>query len=258
MAPTPEPSAAPKLPASADFNAIFNSISLAGAKHQRFLSSVRAKHHSLARPTASSETSTSVAITKGAFSSLTKPTSSPTPSTTISSKRARGTGDDSDLRFENPSAGIGYNSPMSEEKDSAVTRDLSRRLLGKRGREVHNKAATQKRRIQEEESEEEEGRSGLGRKKKKRARVEADADEMEVEGSYPGAVRNHEGGNAHVDVSESKPDASPVSGDQPQHDAAGEDTAPPSEATTTLKGEAKKKKNQKNRKKTKANGGAEV
>ncbi|KAJ3958659.1 hypothetical protein N0V92_004741 [Colletotrichum tropicale] len=229
MAPSSEPAqSAPKLPASADFNAIYNRISLASAKQTTFLNSMRAKYPSLAR--SSSSASTSAPATNGTFSSLAKPSPAATPTTTTTSRTRA---DDSDLRFENPNTGLGYAAPKSEEQASAATRDLSRRLLGKRGREVDNKTA-QKRRIQEEESEEEEGRSGLGRKKKIK-RVRMDEEDIPEAGDVVVPDVEMHRGDAEAGVSEARP----------------EDAIRLGEAVVSETGEAKtKKKNKKKKKKT--------
>ncbi|KAJ0130917.1 hypothetical protein CTA2_2901, partial [Colletotrichum tanaceti] len=176
---------APKLPASADFNALYNRISLASAKQATFLTSIRAKYPSLAR-SASAKTPSTAAANGGTFSSLARPESEPTAAAAAAAAAAtpaapsRTARDDADLRFENPNTGLGYAAPKSEQATSAATRDLSRRLLGnKRGRAEDPKtaaaaaAALAKRRLQDEESEEEEGRSGVGRSKKRRVRRES-------------------------------------------------------------------------------------
>ncbi|KAH0442235.1 hypothetical protein CcaCcLH18_01673 [Colletotrichum camelliae] len=242
MAPSSEPApSAPKLPASADFNAIYNRISLASAKQTTFLNSMRAKYPSLARSSSSSASTSTPApsVNNGTFSSLAKPSPAATPSTTTTSTTSRTRlADDSDLRFENPNTGLGYATPKSEEQASAATRDLSRRLLGRRGREVDNKTA-QKRRVQEEESEEEEGRSGLGRKKKqKRARVDEE-DVPEAGDVVVPDIEMHQG-DAESGVSEARPEDA----------LAGETRLGKAVAPET--GEAKTKKTKKkNKKKTK-------
>ncbi|KAF5524934.1 hypothetical protein CGCA056_v003080 [Colletotrichum aenigma] len=233
MAPSSEPApSAPKLPASADFNAIYNRISLASAKQTTFLNSMRAKYPSLARSSSSASASTSAPANNGTFSSLTKLSPAATPTTTTTSRTR--VADDSDLRFENPNTGLGYAAPKSEEQASAATRDLSRRLLGKRGREVDNKTA-QKRRVQEEESEEEEGRSGLGRKKKIK-RVRMDEEDIPEAGDVVVVpdVETHRG-DAEAGVSEARP----------------EDAIRLGEAVVPETGEAKTKKKNKKKKKTK-------
>ncbi|KAF4807747.1 hypothetical protein CGCSCA5_v013062 [Colletotrichum siamense] len=231
MAPSSEPApSAPKLPASADFNAIYNRISLASAKQTTFLNSMRAKYPSLAR-SSSSLASTSAPANNGTFSSLAKPSPAATPTTTTTSRTR--VADDSDLRFENPNTGLGYAAPKSEEQASAATRDLSRRLLGKRGREVDNKTA-QKRRVQEEESEEEEGRSGLGRKKKTK-RVRMDEEDVPEAGDVVVPDVEMHRGDAEAGVSEARP----------------EDAIRLGEAVVPETGEAKTKKKNKKKKKTK-------
>ncbi|KAF5510963.1 hypothetical protein CGCS363_v002890 [Colletotrichum siamense] len=231
MAPSSEPAqSAPKLPASADFNAIYNRISLASAKQTTFLNSMRAKYPSLAR-SSSSLASTSAPANNGTFSSLAKPSPAATPTTTTTSRTR--VADDSDLRFENPNTGLGYATPKSEEQASAATRDLSRRLLGKRGREVDNKTA-QKRRVQEEESEEEEGRSGLGRKKKTK-RVRMDEEDVPEAGDVVVPDVEMHRGDAEAGVSEARP----------------EDAIRLGEAVVPETGEAKTKKKNKKKKKTK-------
>ncbi|WQF81619.1 hypothetical protein CDEST_06633 [Colletotrichum destructivum] len=174
---------APKLPASADFNALYNRISLASAKQATFLTSMRAKYPSLARSTSAKTPSTvaaaPVATNGGTFSSLGRPEPEPTAAAAAApAAPSRTPRDDADLRFENPNMGLGYAAPKSEQAASAATRDLSRRLLGnKRGRaedpQAAAAAALAKRRLQDEESEEEEGRSGVGRSKKRRVRRES-------------------------------------------------------------------------------------
>ncbi|KAL3302360.1 hypothetical protein RB213_012931 [Colletotrichum asianum] len=233
MAPSSEAAqSAPKLPASADFNAIYNRISLASAKQTTFLNSMRAKYPSLARSSSSSSASTSAPANNGTFSSLAKPSPAATPTTTTTSRTR--VSDDSDLRFENPKTGLGYAAPKSEEQASAATRDLSRRLLGKRGREVDNKTA-QKRRVQEEESEEEEGRSGLGRKKKIK-RVRMDEEDVPEAGDVVVPDVEMHRGDAEAGVSEARP----------------EDAIRLGEAVVPETGEAKtKKKKNKKKKKTK-------
>ncbi|KAI8166541.1 hypothetical protein KHU50_006785 [Colletotrichum sp. SAR 10_65] len=231
MAPSSEPApSAPKLPASADFNAIYNRISLASAKQTTFLNSMRAKYPSLAR-SSSSLASTSAPANNGTFSSLAKPSPAATPTTTTTSRTR--VADDSDLRFENPNTGLGYAAPKSEEQASAATRDLSRRLLGKRGREVDNKTA-QKRRVQEEESEEEEGRSGLGRKKKTK-RVRMDEEDVPEAGDVVVPDVEMHRGDAEAGVSEARP----------------EDAIRLGEAVVPETGEPKTKKKNKKKKKTK-------
>ncbi|KAK1983156.1 hypothetical protein LZ30DRAFT_748804 [Colletotrichum cereale] len=174
MAPAPE---APRLPASADFNAIYNRISLASAKQATFLASMRAKYPSLARPApaANTPTTAAAAVSNGTFSSLANPDPSADASRQPAATRRP---QDDDLRLENPNTGLGYAAPKSEQAASAATRDLSRRLLGgKRGRADDPKAAAAaalaKRRLRDDESEEEEGRSGVGRSKKRRVRQES-------------------------------------------------------------------------------------
>ncbi|KAF4833561.1 hypothetical protein CGCSCA4_v013226 [Colletotrichum siamense] len=231
MAPSSEPApSAPELPASADFNAIYNRISLASAKQTTFLNSMRAKYPSLAR-SSSSLASTSAPANNGTFSSLAKPSPAATPTTTTTSRTR--VADDSDLRFENPNTGLGYAAPKSEEQASAATRDLRRRLLGKRGREVDNKTA-QKRRVQEEESEEEEGRSGLGRKKKTK-RVRMDEEDVPEAGDVVVPDVEMHRGDAEAGVSEARP----------------EDAIRLGEAVVPETGEAKTKKKNKKKKKTK-------
>ncbi|KAF6844652.1 hypothetical protein CMUS01_00836 [Colletotrichum musicola] len=246
MAPT-DPTAAVKLPASADFNAIYNKIALADAGRASFLKNMRAKHSSLARQTNTSS-SPKTASTNGAFSSMVKPTAQ--SSTQPQQQRTRP--DDSELRFENPNSGVGYSAPKAEEQTSAATRDLSRRLLGRRGKQAAQQTV-QKRRIQEDESDEEEGRTGLGRKKKnKRPRTE----EEEHGEDAPAAGRI---ADAETHAGES---AQTVPGTDAEVPAAEEQPRTKNDTTTTPTGqdtqpetgEAKKKKKKKS-KKRKENGG---
>ncbi|OHE97592.1 hypothetical protein CORC01_07007 [Colletotrichum orchidophilum] len=188
MAPTSPSSASaamPKLPASADFNALYNRISLASAKQATFLTSMRAKYPSLARPASASTSATNPNnAAAGTFSSMSKPTTTTLPQPTASTRRAQA--DDAELRFENPNAGLGFATSKSDQATSAATRDLSRRLLGnKRGGRAADDpkalaaAALKKRRLQDDESDEEEGRSSLGNRKKK-TKVRQEISEPEV------------------------------------------------------------------------------
>ncbi|KAL0940902.1 uncharacterized protein CTRU02_203665 [Colletotrichum truncatum] len=257
MAPTQkEPAAAaPKLPNSTDFNAIYNRISLASAKQTTFLNSMRAKYPSLARSSSSSSPSSAAVSApatnaNGTFSSLSKPTLSTPTTATPQSGKARSSADESDLRFENPNAGLGYTASNSEEKTSAATRDLGRRLLGKRGREVDNKAAAQKRRVQDDESEEEEGRSGLGRKKKKRARTEEEDDDEEAGEESPAAddVQQREGADMSAGVPEKNAEVPPPDQEKPAAGIVREDGKVSHDAQPETS-EPKKKKNKKKKKK---------
>ncbi|WYZ37339.1 hypothetical protein EsH8_II_000845 [Colletotrichum jinshuiense] len=278
MAPTPTSAAAPKLPASADFNALYNRISLASAKQATFLTSMRAKYPSLARRSPATPTTTAAASTNGTFSSLTKPGAEapqPTAPPSSSSQTPRQAQDDADLRFENPNTGLGYAAPKSEQATAAATRDLSRRLLGKRGRGDDRGVAVQKRRVQEDESEEEEGRTGLGRKKKKVRQASPQAEvavEAQGEGEGQGApdVEMSEDGAAQPDDAPKTADEPEAGGNDAQADVEQGDAAPspaegpatpldPAEADTRPEtGEAKKKKKKKNRnKKKKASGGGD-
>lgn len=249
MAPT-EPNAAVKLPASADFNAIYNKIALADAGRASFLKNMRAKHSSLARQTTTSS-SPKTAGPSGAFSSMAKPTgvSTSQPST---QQQQRTRADDSELRFENPNSGVGYAAPKAEEQTSAATRDLSRRLLGRRGNQAAQQTV-QKRRIQEDESDEEEGRTGLGRKKKnKRPRTEEEERGEDVPAA--GRIADTEthagesaqtvpGTDAEVRAAEEQPR---TKNDDATTTSSRQDTQPET-------GEAKKKKRKS--KKRKENGG---
>ncbi|KAF6816799.1 hypothetical protein CSOJ01_02730 [Colletotrichum sojae] len=242
MAPT-EPTSAVKLPASADFNAIYNKIALADAGRASFLINMRAKHSSLARQTTTSS-SPKTAGPSGAFSSMAKPT---TAQSSTQPQQQRTRPDDSELRFENPNSGVGYSAPKAEEQTSAATRDLSRRLLGRRGNQAAQQTV-QKRRIQEEESDEEEGRTGLGRKKKnKRPRTEEEehgedapaAERIADAETHAGeSAQTVPGTDAEVPVAEGQPRAK---NDDATTTPTGQDTQPET-------GEAKKKKKKKSKK----------
>ncbi|KAK1674368.1 hypothetical protein BDP55DRAFT_729749 [Colletotrichum godetiae] len=207
MAPTsPSASAAaPKLPASADFNALYNRISLASAKQATFLTSMRAKYPSLARSSSKSTSEiTPSSAAPGTFSSMSKPVSSTetTTTTTSTTSRPRAAADDADLRFENPNTGLGFATPKVDQATSAATRDLSRRLLGNKrgGRGADDPkalaaAALKKRRLQDDESDEEEGRGSWGKSKKK-TKVRQESPEREVleHPAARGDVEMREGG----------------------------------------------------------------
>ncbi|GKT49965.1 uncharacterized protein ColSpa_10146 [Colletotrichum spaethianum] len=271
MAPTPLSSAyeAPKLPASADFNALYNRISLASAKQATFLTSMRAKYPSLARSPAPSPAT--APATNGAFSSLTKPDPSSAPAAAAAAAAAPRKAQDDDLRFENPNTGLGYSAPKSEQVTSAATRDLSRRLLGtKRGRTDDPKAAAAalaKRRLQDDESEEEEGRSGVGRSKKKRVRQESPEARSEPSPAPPLAsepegteekadVEMHEGGSAPAGALENVDggrDTAQVDVEQEEASGSAEDAATPVDparpGARLETGETSKKRKKKNRNK---------
>lgn len=237
MAPTQSAPAAPKLPTSTDHNVFMNKFSLASSKRPSFLTSMRAKL------TANAQSSLATEIANGAFSSL-QAASDPQPAASLPSQRARPATDDSDLRFENPNAGIGHEAPKSEERTSAATRDLSRRLLGKRGRRDEDLVAAQKlrraAREQESEEEEEEGRSGLGRRKKKRARVEEDEPTA-------GDIEMREG--CHAPASALAVEAEPLPAE-----ITNEDAAKPKEGLVESEvGDAQKKKKKKRRRKNEKN-----
>ncbi|KAK6226104.1 hypothetical protein QIS74_02151 [Colletotrichum tabaci] len=266
---------APKLPASADFNALYNRISLASAKQATFLTSMRAKYPSLARSTSAKTPSTaaaaSAATNGGTFSSFGRPEPEPTAAAAAApAAPSRTPRDDADLRFENPNTGLGYAAPKSEQAASAATRDLSRRLLGnKRGRAEDPKtaaaAALAKRRLQDEESEEEEGRSGVGRSKKRRVRREspepagpeppaASAPVVEVTAGKAD-VEMYEGDDAAAEVSLPDDVQGTTRAGAEREDASGsvEDVAVPADPSESGSrpdmGETSKKRRKKNRNK---------
>ncbi|KAM0274997.1 hypothetical protein ACHAQH_007645 [Verticillium albo-atrum] len=157
MAPTNTGPSSGPLPTTTDFNTLYNRITLASAKQATFLTSMRKKYPSLQHPSAATGTG---------FSSLTAATPTPAaPGPTKAQIRAARE-DDAALRFEPVNAGLGYKPSKAETETDAATRELGRKLLGKRGREQGKDV---KRRVIVEESDDDEGRSGVGRRK--RARV---------------------------------------------------------------------------------------
>jgi hypothetical protein len=157
-----------KPPSSADFNQILNSISLATAKHNTILQSLRAKRQAVNVPTSPAG--------KTGFSTPRARTHPNNPSESVP--------DDAELRVEPLNAGIGYKLSKEERESRNATRDLERRLLGKRGREGEAKGRAG-RRVVNDESDEDEGRSGLGRSK--RAKV-GSADGSGTQGASPGQI----------------------------------------------------------------------
>ncbi|KAI3555338.1 hypothetical protein CABS01_12369 [Colletotrichum abscissum] len=271
--------AAPKLPASADFNALYNRISLASAKQANFLTSMRAKYPSLARSSSSSTqaTTSNNAAAPGTFSSMSKPTSSTETTTTATSttSRPRAPADDADLRFENPNTGLGFATSKADQTTSAATRDLSRRLLGSKrggGRAVDDPkalaaAALKKRRLQDDESDEEEGRGSWGKSKKKKTKVHQEEGEsagpealVHPAARERGDVEMREGGlhdtedQIHDNGQDSKEDAPIASPIQPEiaamDPAEGDeaDKRPETDEATKERKRNKKKRNKENKK----------
>ncbi|KXH34900.1 hypothetical protein CSIM01_01936 [Colletotrichum simmondsii] len=272
--------AAPKLPASADFNALYNRISLASAKQATFLTSMRAKYPSLARSSSSSTqaTTSNNAAAPGTFSSMSKPTSSTETTTTANStaSRPRAPADDADLRFENPNTGLGFATSKADQTTSAATRDLSRRLLGNKrggGRAADDPkalaaAALKKRRLQDDESDEEEGRGSWGKSKKKKTKLRQEKEEESAEPEalvHPAArkrgdVEMREGGlddtedQIHDNGQDSKEAAPTPSLIQPEiaamDPAEGEeaDKRPETDEATKERKRNKKKRNKENKK----------
>lgn len=245
MAPKPpvEPTG-PSLPSTTDFNALYNRISLAAAKQNTFLKSMRSKYPSLqksasATPPPSSTPMTSAAAPKSSFSSL----GSNTPTTPsgpgrnpFAKSKAQLRAEQEDaadpLRFEPPNAGLGYVPSKSESHADAATQELSRRLLGKRARELKGRnqaSGAAKRAIADEESDDDEGRSGLGRRKRARVAPVAttpDAgDEQEVAQDAKVA-----------DDDDAKTTNAERPGDRPS------ETEPPPEVSAAGKNQGRKKK----------------
>ncbi|KAL2759737.1 hypothetical protein ACRALDRAFT_1091382 [Sodiomyces alcalophilus JCM 7366] len=233
MAPsTQAPSAVQQsqLPSTTDFNTLYNRISLATEKQSAFLAAMRAKYPSLQRPTASTSTPTTTAAAAAvsasdpptttkpsSFSSLNANTTGPNQPETANATNPRNPfgktkaqlqaeHEDATFRVEPPNAGLGYRPAKSDEGDAteadATTRELGRRLLGKRGRagwkqsekDASSLSARSRAAARDEESDEDEGRGALVRRRKVRvvasgpdlqpaaAAVEKEnADEVEVE-----------------------------------------------------------------------------
>ncbi|KXH29662.1 hypothetical protein CSAL01_02889 [Colletotrichum salicis] len=274
MAPT-SPSAstaAPKLPASADFNALYNRISLASAKQATFLTSMRAKYPSLTRSSSKLTSETTPSSAAPATFSMSKPTSTETTTTSTISQsttnRPRAAADDADLRFENPNRGLGFATPKVDQATSAVTRDLSRRLLGNKrgGRGADDPkalaaAALKKRRLQDDESDEEEGRGSWGKSKKKtKVRQEPPEAEVPEHPAARGDVEMREGGLNDTkdqiphnlqDSKEDAPASSPIQEAIAAIDPAEEEEAdkrPETDEAAKERKRNKKKRNKENKK----------
>lgn len=111
---------------------------------------------------------------KSGFSSLsTTKSNSPAATTTSSNPHANPDSDDGD-EFGSLNAGVGYGleGKTAAATESAATRDLRGRLLGKRAREQKEDAAAARRankkgrRLGDESSDDEEGRSKIGKSRK--------------------------------------------------------------------------------------------
>ncbi|KAF3349619.1 hypothetical protein HYQ45_002328 [Verticillium longisporum] len=202
MAPTNTGPSSGPLPTTTDFNTIYNRIALASAKQASFLTSMRAKYPSLQRPSASS----SAAASSAGFSA---PSTATTPGAgpTMAQIRAAHE-DDAALRFEPINAGLGYRPSKAETETDAATRELGRKLLGKRGREQQRRGQDVRRRVVVEESDDDEGRSGVGRRK--RARVVPQAEVRDEEEGDAAGDEDMDDGEPDTTIGVAEVEAEPV------------------------------------------------
>ncbi|KAH6695795.1 hypothetical protein F5X68DRAFT_258321 [Plectosphaerella plurivora] len=241
MAPKAPESAAPALPSTTDFNALYNRISLAAAKQNTFLTSMRAKYPSLKKTSTPTQTPASSAPSTSGFSSLRPETTAPTTTTSLSvptKTKAQLRAEQEDaadpLRYDSPNAGLGFVPSKAEAHADAATQDLSRRILGKRAREIKNRGAAgnaaKRRAAVDEESDEDEGRSGLGRRKRTRAMRSGEVED-DTEVMAPPVVEV---------LPEPKPEMEAALEGSPEAAPASETPAP-----NASEGKKKKKKNKK-------------
>ncbi|ROW04260.1 hypothetical protein VSDG_01139 [Cytospora chrysosperma] len=175
---------ATNVPKSADFDQVMNKLNLTMAKHSSVLNSLRRT----SRPATSSKggsatnNTTTAATTKpkSSFSSLANKAPSaaaagqkPRGQQHSRNQNPRGGGDEEDDDFKLPeNVGVGYVPAAREAAESAGTRDLRGRLLGKRAMEQKEEAKKKRTRAaMGESSDEEEGRSAaVGKGKKRRGK----------------------------------------------------------------------------------------
>ncbi|CRK22783.1 hypothetical protein HYQ45_001904 [Verticillium longisporum] len=202
MAPTNTGPSSGPLPTTTDFNTIYNRIALASAKQASFLTSMRAKYPSLQRPSASSSTTASSA----GFSAPSTATNTGAGPTKAQIRAARE--DHATLRFEPVNAGLGYRPSKAETETDAATRELGRKLLGKRGREQQQRGQDVRRRVVVEESDDDEGRSGVGRRK--RARVVPQAEVRDEEEGDAAGDQGMDDGEPDTTTGVAEVEAEPV------------------------------------------------
>ena len=171
---------ATNVPKSADFDQVMNKLNLTMSKHTSVLSSLRRTPRANNAATATAAkgadaTTTTTTKAKSSFSAL----ANKAPSTTAAGQKSRkqysqpAAKDDDDFRLPE-NVGVGYVPAAKEAAESAETRDLRGRLLGKRAREQKEEARKKRSRARDESSDEEEGRSAaVGKGKKRRGKGRA-------------------------------------------------------------------------------------
>lgn len=165
---------ATNVPKSADFDQVMNKLNLTMSKHSSVLNSLRRSNRTTTSNQAAKGSDSTTATTtttkpKSSFSALANK-----PPSTIGQKASsreqhshQAPRDDDDFRLP-VNVGVGYVASARDAAESAETRDLKGRLLGKRARE-QKEEAKKKRARRDESSDEEEGRSaavGKGRKRR--------------------------------------------------------------------------------------------
>lgn len=179
---------ATNVPKSADFDQVMNKLNLTMSKHSSVLNSLRRTSRPATGPKRPSDTTAAAKPKSSSFSSM----ANKAPQSSASSSHATGgkkktprnmhqqdpkdkKPDEDDYYFRVPeNAGVGYVPAAKEAAESAGTRDLRGRMLGRRAMEQKEEARKKRgRAARGESSDEEEGRSaavGKGKGKGKRRR----------------------------------------------------------------------------------------
>lgn len=161
---------ATNVPKSADFDQVMNKLNLTMAKHSSVLNSLRRTSRPATSSKGGSATNNTTAATtkpKSSFSSLANKVPSAAAAAAAGQKprgqqhsrnqNPRGGGDDEDDDFKLPeNVGVGYVPAAREAAESAGTRDLRGRLLGKRAMEQKEEAKKKRTRAAMGESSDEE------------------------------------------------------------------------------------------------------
>lgn len=272
MAPSTQPPPAvqqSQLPSTTDFNTLYNRITLATEKQSAFLAAMRAKYPSLQRPTSTTASASASAphppaTTKpSSFSSLnTNPTNPIQPEAETATNPRNPFGktkaqlqaeyEDANFRVENPNAGLGYRPAKPDDggatEADATTRELGRRLLGKRARpgarsDKDTLSARSRAAARDEESDEEEGRAALVRRKRVRV-VASEQDPPSAAAAVEKGVETHPA-DATEEVNGSG------GGEGGDGSAVAESTSTSQPGTGDAEGGKKKKKKKKKNKKKK-------
>ncbi|KAK7746838.1 hypothetical protein SLS53_002026 [Cytospora paraplurivora] len=163
---------ATNVPKSADFDQVMNKLNLTMSKHSSVLNSLRRSNRTTSSTQAGKGTDTTNTTTtkaKSSFSAMANKPPSAIGQKSSSRKQYSHQAPKDDDDFGLPvNVGVGYVASAKDAAESAETRDLKGRLLGKRARE-QKEEAKKKRARRDESSDEEEGRSaavGKGRKRR--------------------------------------------------------------------------------------------